>query len=248
MKRSNDRFRISRRQFVLSAAVTGAATSIPLIVPSRVFGADAPSKRIRVGQIGCGRIAQGHDMPGVLNSGLADIVAVCDLDSKRAADGKALVEKFYRDKNLPAPNVRVYAHYEELLKHPDLDAVVISTPDHWHAEPALAAILAGKDVYLQKPFTMTLAEGKVLRDAVVKSGRILQVGSQQRSTSQFRLACELVRSGRIGQVQRVEIGLPIDPTKPDDPQLPAEASATSRAGHGAFRLSQAAKQHAGDPS
>ncbi len=163
-------------------------------------------------------------MPGVLNSGLADIVAVCDLDSKRAADGKALVEKFYRDKNLPAPDVRVYAHYEELLEHPDLDAVVISTPDHWHAEPALAAILAGKDVYLQKPFTMTLAEGKVLRDAVVKSGRILQVGSQQRSTSQFRLACELVRSGRIGQVQRVEIGLPIDPTKPDDPQQPVPAN------------------------
>jgi predicted dehydrogenase len=94
---------------------------------------------------------------------------------------------------------------------------VISTPDHQHAEAALVAVLAGKDVYLQKPFTMTHAEGVILRDAVAKTGRILQVGSQQRSTSQFRLACEIVRSGRIGQVQRVEIGLPIDPTKPDDP-------------------------------
>src|SRR6187200_143896 len=115
MKRSSDRFRFSRRHFVLSAAATTAASAFPLIVPSRVFGAGAPSKRVRVGQIGCGRIAQGHDMPGVLNSGLADIVAVCDLDSKRAADGKALVEKFYRDKGAAAPEVRTYAHYEDLL-------------------------------------------------------------------------------------------------------------------------------------
>jgi predicted dehydrogenase len=220
MKRSSDRFGFSRRQFVLSAAATTAASGLPLILPSSVFGANAPSKRLRVGQIGCGRIAQGHDMPGVLKSGLADIVAVCDLDSKRAADGKALVEKFNRENGVTAPDIKIYGHYEELLRHPDLDAVVISTPDHWHAEPALAAVLAGKDVYLQKPFTMTLAEGKLLRDAVAKSGRILQVGSQQRSTSQFRLACELVRSGRIGNIKRVEIGLPIDPTKPDDPKQP----------------------------
>jgi len=224
MKRSSDRFYFSRRQFVLSAAATTAATSLPLILPARVFGADAPSKRVRVGQIGCGRIAQGHDMPGVLNSGLADIVAVCDLDSKRAADAKKLIETFHREKGTPAPDVRVFSHYEELLQMPDLDAVVISTPDHWHAEPALAAVLAGKDVYLQKPFTMTVAEGKQLRDAVAKSGRILQVGSQQRSTPQFRQACEVVRSGRIGHVQRVEIGLPIDPTKPDDPQQPVPSN------------------------
>ncbi|MFL6578672.1 MAG: Gfo/Idh/MocA family protein, partial [Povalibacter sp.] len=140
MKRSSDRFYFSRRQFVLSAAATTAATSLPLILPARVFGADAPSKRVRVGQIGCGRIAQGHDMPGVLNSGLADIVAVCDLDSKRAADAKKLIETFHREKGTPAPDVRVFSHYEELLQMPDLDAVVISTPDHWHAEPALAAV------------------------------------------------------------------------------------------------------------
>lgn len=101
-----------------------------------------------------------------------------------------------------------------------MEAVVVSTPDHWHAQIVAAAVLAGKDVYVQKPFTMTIAEGVLLRNLVAKTGRIVQVGSQQRSTRQFREACELVRSGRLGQVQRVEIGLPIDPTQPDPPKQP----------------------------
>jgi predicted dehydrogenase len=120
--------------------------------------------------------------------------------------------------------VQVYSNYRELLAHPDLDAALISTPDHWHAQLVAAAILAGKDVYVQKPFTMTVAEGILLRDLIAKTGRIVQVGSQQRSTPQFRLACELVRSGRIGRVRRVEIGLPIDPTQPDDPRQPVPAN------------------------
>lgn len=214
----------SRRSFGKILAGSTAALSLPLIIPLRLFGANAPSDRLRIGQIGCGRIARGHDMPGVLKSGLADYVAVCDPDSKRLADGKALLAQSYGEMNLTAPPLSGYGDYRELLEHKDLDAVVISAPDHWHAELALAAILAGKDVYLQKPFTMTIAEGMLLRDAVAKTGRILQVGSQQRSSTQFRLACELVRSGRIGQVRRVEIGLPIDPTAPDDPQQPVPST------------------------
>ena len=116
---------------------------------------------------------------------------------------------------MSAPKIRTFDNYRELLARKDIDAVVISTPDHWHAEVALAAVNAGKDVYLQKPFTMTHAEGVILRDAVKRNGRILQVGSQQRSWEQFRRAAELIRSGRIGNVQRVEIGLPTDPTAPD---------------------------------
>jgi len=207
---------VSRRDFVKWAAVA----SVPLILPRRLFGAAAPSNRIRVGQIGCGRIARDHDMPGVLRSGLADIVAVCDLDSARAADGRTLVENFHREAGQPVPTIDVFHDYHEVLARRDIDAVVISTPDHQHAEPALAAVLAGKDVYLQKPFTLTHAEGVILRDAVLKSPCILQVGSQQRSWKQFRQACELVRSGRVGRVRLVEIGLPIDPTKPDDPEQP----------------------------
>ena len=217
---------VSRRQFVRTAAGAAALFTAPLIVPSRLLGATAPSNRIRVGQIGCGRIASGHDMPGVYKSGLADIVAVCDLDSKRLAAGKELVEKFHRDAGSTAPEIAIYGNYLELLARKDIDAVVISLPDHQHAEVALRAVMAGKDVYLQKPFTMTYAESVILRDAVVKSGRIMQIGSQQRSWGpheQFRKACEFVRSGRVGRLKAVEIGLPIDPTKPDDPQQPVPA-------------------------
>lgn len=212
---------LSRRTF----GKTLAALATPLILPVRLFGADAPSNRLRIAQIGCGRIAREHDMPGVLKSGLADFVAVCDVDSRRAADSRVLLlEKLYRDVRSPAPAITVHGNYRELIDRPDIDAVVISTPDHWHAEIALAAVLAGKDVYLQKPFTMTVAEGILLRDAVAKTRRILQVGSQQRSTAQFRQACEVVRSGRIGNVRSVEIGLPIDPTRPDDPVQPVPAT------------------------
>lgn len=217
---------VSRRQFVRTAAGVTALFTAPLIVPSRLLGVAAPSNRIRVGQIGCGRIALGHDLPGVLKSGLADVVAVCDLDTKRLAHGKAWVEKFYRDGNLTAPEIATYADYQELLARKDIDAVVLSLPDHQHAEVALRAVRAGKDIYLQKPFTMTHAESVVLRDAVAKSGCIMQIGSQQRSWGpheQFRKACEFVRSGRVGRIKAVEIGLPIDPTKPDDPQQPVPA-------------------------
>lgn len=216
---------VSRRHFVRTAAA--ALVTAPLIVPSRLFGANAPSNRIRVGQIGCGRIALGHDLPGVLRSGLADVVAVCDVDTRRIAAGKAWVEKFYRDNALTAPEVATYGDYKELLARKDIDAVVLSLPDHQHAEVGLRAVLAGKDVYLQKPFTMTHAESVILRDAVAKSGRIMQIGSQQRSWGpheQFRKACEFVRSGRVGRLRSVEIGLPIDPTRPDDPQQPIPAN------------------------
>ncbi|HWA25783.1 MAG TPA: Gfo/Idh/MocA family oxidoreductase [Lacunisphaera sp.] len=214
---------VTRREFVRTAAGAAALFTAPLIVPSRLFGANAPSNRIRVGHIGCGRIATVHDMPGVFKAGLADSVAVCDLDSKRLAAGKALVEKLYADAGQAAPTVATYGNYQELLAQADIDAVTISLPDHQHAEVALRAIRAGKDVYLQKPFTMTHAESVVLRDAVAKSSRIMQIGSQQRSWDpheQFRRACEFVRSGRVGRLKAVEIGLPIDPTKPDDPQQP----------------------------
>lgn len=195
--------------------------SVPLIIPSRLLGAEAPSNRLRIGHIGCGRIARGHDMPGVFHSGLADIVAVCDLDAKRLADGKILIEAFYRDAARAVPAISTFGHYRDLIARDDIDAVVISLPDHQHAEVAIAALRAGKDVYLQKPFTMTHAEGVLLRDEVARTKRILQVGSQQRSwneSQQFRKACEFVRSGRVGRLKNVEIGLPIDPTKPDDPE------------------------------
>ena len=216
---------LTRRDFLKRSAFAAGALSMPLLVPSHLFGADAPNNRIRVGQIGCGRIATVHDMPGVLKSELADYVAACDLDSKRLAAGKKFIEKFKHEKKPKAkpPEVTTYGDYHELLARQDIDAVVISLPDHQHAQVALSALRAGKDVYLQKPFTMTHAEGVILRDAVMKSDRILEVGSQQRSwgpNEQFRKACEFVRSGRVGNLQRVEISLPTDPTAPDHPEEP----------------------------
>ncbi len=209
---------LSRRKFLKTALGAAAVASTPLIIPSRLLGANSPSNRVRVAHIGCGRIATGHDMPGVLNSGLADYIAVCDLDSKRVAQAKHYIQNFKTASNHPRPDIDTYSNYRELLERKDIDAVVISTPDHWHAQLALAAIYSGKDVYLQKPMTMTHAEGQALRDAIAKTDRIFQIGSQQRSWVQFRKACELVRNGRVGRLNRIEIGLPIDPTAPDNPE------------------------------
>jgi len=113
-----------------------------------------------------------------------------------------------------------YLDYRELLKNQEVDAVLISTPDHWHALIAIHAVAAGKDVYLQKPASLTIAEGRAVSDAVRRSGRIFQIGSQQRSSPQFRLAAELVRNGRIGALKTVQVGLPGDPSGEEEPEMP----------------------------
>ncbi len=114
----------------------------------------------------------------------------------------------------------MYDDYREMLLNKDIDAVMISTPDFWHAQPAMEAALAGKDIYLQKPTSLTIHEGRQLANVIKKTGRILQVGTQQRSTSQFRIAAELVRNGRIGKLHTVKIGLPGDPSGPPAPAMP----------------------------
>jgi len=194
----NTSFPVSRRQFLqASLAATAGAAVFPTIVPASVLGADAPSKKIQVGQIGCGRIALGMDLPGIIKHDIARVVAVCDLDSKRLANARKFVEDAYAKKpgSAKAVAVNAYGNYRELLKDPQVDAVAISTPDHWHSEPIIAAALAGKDIYVQKPLTMTLVEGRAVSDIVRARKRAFQIGSQQRSGTQFRLACELVRTG-----------------------------------------------------
>jgi len=208
----------SRRKF-LKDTVKGAGalalTSFPAIVPAHVLsGPLAPSNRINIGAIGNGRISRGHDMPGVWKHDLARIVAVCDLDSNRLDAAKRLVNEYYTKKTGKAyDGVKTYSDYQELLANKDIDAVIISTPDHWHVIPAIHAVRAGKDVYMQKPASLTIAEGRALSDEVHHSGRILQIGSQQRSMPQFKRACELVRNGRIGKLHTVYVGLPIDDPK-----------------------------------
>src|SRR5437867_3567783 len=217
---------IPRRKLLLTAAqgMAGsslAAAAFPAIVPASVLGATAPSKRINVGAIGNGRISRGHDLPGVWKHDTARIVAVCDLDRRRMEDAKALVNDYYGRKAGKAfDGVTGYLDYRELLANKDVDAVVISTPDHWHARIAIGAVEAGKDVYLQKPASLTIAEGRALSNAVHRTGRIFQIGSQQRSAVQFRYAAELVRNGRIGQLKTVLVGLPGDPSGDPEPEMP----------------------------
>jgi predicted dehydrogenase len=218
------RIEISRRKALTIAAQGIGATTVlgfPSIVPASVFGATAPSKRINVGAIGTGRISRGHDLPGVWKYDTTRIMAVCDLDKKRLEDAKTLVNGYYsKQTGKPYDGVTGYGDYKELLANKDLDAVVISTPDHWHTLIAIAAVEAGKDVYLQKPASLTIAEGRALSNAVHRSGRIFQIGSQQRSAPQFRYAAELVRNGRIGQLKTVLVGLPGDPSGEVEPEMP----------------------------
>lgn len=188
----------------------------PTIIPSHVMGKNAPSNKIRIGQIGFGRIAMSHDLPETLRHDGAIGVAVADVDINRARLGKEWIEKFYTDKGKPDyVDVAVYQDYRELLLDKSIDAVIISTPDHWHAQPAMEAALAGKDIYLQKPASLTINEGRQMSDTVHRTGRIFQQGSQQRGSTpwpQFHRACELVRNGRIGELEKIEVGLPGDPS------------------------------------
>lgn len=184
----------------------------PLFASSALFGQTAPGNRLRIGQIGCGRIARAMDIPGILrHPSEARITAICDLDTVRLQDGKEMIENAYRGAGVAFEPVKTYRHYGELLADRSIDAVSISTPDHWHAEQAVAAALSGKDVWLQKPASLTVKEGRQVAATIARTGRILQMGSQQRSDPQFRLACELVRNGRLGQIREVYIGLPYDP-------------------------------------
>lgn len=216
---------VSRREFVKTAVMGGVASTgvsgFPAIVPASVFQKNAPSNRINIGAIGTGRISRDHDMPGVWKHDGAQIVAVCDVDSKRAEDAKKLVNDRYTKKTGKTyDGVTAYGDYRELLKNKEIDAVLISTPDHWHALIGIHAAEAGKDIYMQKPTSLTIAEGRALSEAVRRTNRILQIGSQQRSSPQFRYAAELVRNGRLGQLKTVYVGLPGDPSGDEEPEMP----------------------------
>jgi len=213
---------MKRRKFLKTTSAAASAIVIPTIVPSSVFGKNAPSNKIQIGQIGCGRIARGHDLPSTMRYDIARVIAVSDVDSNRMKDGKKMVEEFYakKEESNQAIDVKMYGDYKDMLLNPDIDAVIISTPDHWHAQPAIEAALAGKDIYLQKPTSLTIAEGRMLSDIAQSKGTILQLGTQQRSSDQFRIAAELVRNGRIGKLHTVKIGLPGDPPGPEAAEMP----------------------------
>jgi len=203
----------SRRTFLKSAVRSGVGLALlPNIVPARLFRADAPSKKINVAQIGCGRMGR-SDMGNVMTEPLARVVAVCDLDARRLAAGKKMAEDFYARRGESGVNVKTFHDYHDVLASPDIDAVVVTVPDHSHALVAIEAAIAGKHIYVQKPVTYSIEEAIGLRQAVEAKKIILQTGSQQRSVhpwGSFRIASEMVRNGRIGQLQTIKIGIGLD--------------------------------------
>jgi len=215
---------MQRRKFITNtvASATGAII-IPTIIPSSVMGKNAPGNMIQVAQIGYGRIASGLDTRSMLRRDDVRVIAISDVDSKRMADGKKKIEDAYKEKGTSV-DVKMYDDYREIILRNDIDAVVISTPDHWHAQPAIEAALAGKDFFLQKPTTLTIAEGKLLAETVRKKGTISQICTQHRCSDQFRIAAELVRNGRIGKLHTVYVGIGGEGPGPDYPEEPIPAN------------------------
>lgn len=186
------RFIYDRRRFLQTCLATGAV----VLHPALTYNANAaPNDKIRIGMIGVG--GQGN---GNLRGFLGSVVAVCDVDSVRLGKAKETVEK-------ANGKCAAYADYRKMLESKDIDAVVISTPDHWHALPSIDACLAGKDVYCEKPLTLTIAEGQAMVKAARKGNRIVQCGSQQRSDDKFRRGCELIRNGALGKIKGVKVGI-----------------------------------------
>ena len=194
--------RFSRRRFLQGAATTGFVA--PYILRHHTAfaqGNEKPSNRIVMGCIGIGRQGGGH-LGALVSRKDVQIVGLCDVDTKHLADAKERVEK------AGGKGVFTTGDFRELAARGDIDAVMVGTPDHWHVLASLECVRSGKDVYVEKPLTLTIAEGRVLSDEVARYGRILQVGSQQRSSFQYRRACELVRNGRLGKIKTVRLGLP----------------------------------------
>jgi myo-inositol 2-dehydrogenase / D-chiro-inositol 1-dehydrogenase len=227
---------MKRRKFISGSIAAAAGTIItPTIIPSSVIGKNPPSDKINIGQIGFGRIAMTHDLPDTMKYDVARVVAVADFDSNRVARGKQYIENYYTKKTGKAGyvTVKTYGDYREIIADKSIDAVIISTPDHWHSQPAIEAALAGKDIYVQKPTSLTIKEGQLLVDVVKRKKVILQVGTQQRAMPQFRIAAELVRNGRIGRLETVKIGLPGDPSGPEAPEQPIPKNLNYKAWLGA---------------
>ncbi|MGB9603883.1 MAG: Gfo/Idh/MocA family protein, partial [Limisphaerales bacterium] len=217
----NRKTEISRREFIRNVALFGAVIGFPTIIPSSVIGQNAPSKRINVALIGMG-LMMGSHQGFMLSRNDVQVVAVCDVDREKRNRTKASIERAYANRMGQGSykGCDAYNEYERIMERKDIDAVVIATPDHWHAPISVAAMRSGKDVYVQKPMTLTFREGRIMSNVAKQYGAILQVGSQQRSDRAFRKACEIVRNGLIGKVHTIYASLgefPPPATLPEEP-------------------------------
>jgi len=222
---------LNRRRFLKSAGLLGAGAVAPLILPGRVLGADAPSNRITVGLIGVGRQGfgqnlQGSDLkdlgriPGLLEVPGVQVVAVCDVDSWRLAQAKQAVDGYYAKSTTSGAykGCDSCVDFRQIIARKDIDAVMISTQDHWHVPMGILAAEAKKHISCEKPLSMSVHQGRQLVDALEKYGVVNRTDSEFRSIRPQNHAVELVRNGRIGELQRIEISFPSDP-----PPVPVQA-------------------------
>lgn len=211
---------MKRRDLLKKASVLAA----PMIIPASALGkngATAPSNRIHMGLIGHGLIMGGHRGYHLQRKDV-QVLAVCDVHQGRREGALKHVEETYakREGLGKYKGCEAYHEFERIMDRDDIDAVVVGTPDHWHAPISVAAMRNGKDVYVEKPMTLTIEEGKVMRAVSGQYGRILQVGSQQRSNNAFRKACEIVRNGWIGKVHTIYARLGSFPPPHNPPAQP----------------------------
>jgi predicted dehydrogenase len=210
----------SRRHFLRQSACAAAASiGFPTIIPGSALGKNgrpAPSNRTTLGLIGCG--GRGTDVvKNFLNDERVQVIAVCDVERESTRYNKNITKKTGAlgrepmrrliDGHYAGHNCSVHEDFRDLLARPEIDAVQIATPDHWHAFQAVAAARAGKHIYCEKPLSLTISEGRFMSNAVKQAGVVWQTGSQQRSDVHFRTACEMVRNGRIGRIKQIRVGL-----------------------------------------
>lgn len=214
--------RTNRRRFLRQSLLTAtAAVGAPTLVPSRILGQNAPNSRIGVGFIGMGRQAYHANLLPFLASPETQVVALCDVDGWRLKQGLQRVESHY-SVNRPAgyQGCQATADFRDVLARQDVDAVVISSPDHWHAVMAVAAAKAGKHIALEKPISLSVQQGRAIADAVQANRRIFRTDTEVRTSKDFRQLRQIVRSGRIGRVRAVIAGVP-----GEQPPVPVQVSA-----------------------
>ena len=206
---------ITRRGFLqTSAGAAGTAIALPHIVPASVLGRDgavAPSEKITIGFIGTGSHGTGWNLRAYLNQADAQVVAVCDVDNNHMTKAQGLINQKYGNKDCAASR-----DFRDILARKDIDAVMISTPDHWHVLMSVLAVRAGKDVQCEKP-TLTIDEGKILVKTIREHKKVFQTSTEDRSIPVYHRMAELVRNGRIGKLERIEVILPKQPPRPGDP-------------------------------
>lgn len=202
--------KMNRRHFMRNLAIGAAAFGAPMVLPSTVLGRGtrpAPSGRITLGLIGCGGMGL-IDLYNFIALPDVEVLAVCDVDANHRDNAIRLLTQEAAKKGLPAPKVDAYNDFEELLARPDIDAVAIVVPDHWHAGIGIAAAKAGKDIYGEKPLARTIREGRNMVRVIERHGTVFQMGTQSRSHGPIQDVIDLLHFGAIGNIQRIELNLP----------------------------------------